>query len=40
MQTNLEITVYRIVTLGIAENSTENLGIFVGYTVKKSEIAY
>jgi hypothetical protein len=35
MQTNSEIAVYRIVNLGIAENGTENLGIFVDYTVNK-----
>jgi hypothetical protein len=35
MQTSSEITVYRIANLGMVENGTENLGIFVDYAANK-----
>lgn len=38
IQKNSEFAVYRIVNLGRAENGTENIGIFVDYTVNKWEL--
>jgi len=38
IQKNPEFTVYRIVNLGIAENGTENIEMFVDYTVNQWEL--